>query len=143
MSKLDTRSTRLGSVLQYENYPEYGHCRQDVIVNETVAKAYVIGTVLGLVTATGKYKILEASAADGSQNFAGIYIGAPIGDNKQTIAATTDTLVTILYKGAAGVGRANLVFGDSVNTPTLLAAVYAQMDAKGIQTIAQPAQFGV
>lgn len=143
MSKLDTRTTRLGAVLQYEDHPEYGHCRKDVVVNEAAVKSYVIGTVLGLVTSTGKYKILEATAADGSQNFAGIYIGEPHGLNKQTVAATTDTPVTILYRGPAGAGVANLVFGASVNTPTLLAAVYAQMDAVGIQTIAQPAQFGV
>lgn len=143
MSKLDTRSTRLGAVLQYEDHPEYGHCRKDVVVNEAAAKPYVIGTVLGLVTATGKYKILEATASDGSQNFAGIYIGAPSGDNKTAVAATTDTTVTILFRGPAGVGKANLVFGASVDTSPELAAVYVQMEAVGIQVISQPAQFGV
>jgi hypothetical protein len=143
MPKLDTRSTRLGAVVQYEVFPEYGHCRKDVVVNEATAKSYVIGTVLGMVTATGKYKILEASASDGSQNFAGIYIGDPTGLNKNAIAATTDTTVTVLFRGDAGVGKANLVFGASVNSPTLLAAVYAQMEAVDIQMIAQPAQFGV
>lgn len=141
MAAIDTRSTRLGAVLQYEDHPEYGHCRDVVVANEAAIKTYVIGTVLGKVTATGKYKILEATAADGSQNFAGIYIGEPKGDNKQTIAATTDTDVVVLFRGPAGVGKANLVFGASVDTAPELAAVYTQMEAVGIKLIEQPNQF--
>lgn len=141
MAAIDTRSTRLGAVLQYEDHPEYGHCRDVVVANEAAIKTYVIGTVLGKVTATGKYKILEATAADGSQNFAGIYIGEPKGDNKQTIAATTDTDVVVLFRGPAGVGKPNLVFGASVDTAPELAAVYAQMEAVGIKLIEQPNQF--
>ena len=141
MAKLDERSTRLGAVLQYEDHPEYGHCRDVVVANEAAIKNYVIGTVLGKVTATGKYKILEASASDGTQNFADIYLGRPVGDNKQTVAATTDTNVVILFRGPAGVGKANLVFGASVDTAPELAAVYAQMEAVGIKVIDQPEQF--
>lgn len=141
MAAIDTRSTRLGAVLQYEDHPEYGHCRDVVVANEAAIKTYTIGTVLGKVTATGKYKILEATAVDGSQNFAGIYIGKPDGDNKQTIAATTDTNVTILFRGPAGVGVSYLVFGASVDTAPELAAVYAQMEAVGIKVISQPNQF--
>jgi hypothetical protein len=141
MAAIDTRSTRLGAVLQYEDHPEYGHCRDVVVANEAAIKTYTIGTVLGKVTATGKYKILEATAVDGSQNFAGIYIGKPDGDNKQTIAATTDTNVTILFRGPAGVGKSYLVFGASVDTAPELAAVYVQMEAVGIKVIDQPNQF--
>lgn len=141
MAAIDTRSTRLGAVLQYEDHPEYGHCRDVVVANEAAIKSYVIGTVLGKVTATGKYKILEATAVDGSQNFAGIYIGKPDGDNKQSIAATTDTDVVVLFRGPAGVGVSYLVFGASVDTAPELAAVYAQMEAVGIKVIQQPNQF--
>lgn len=141
MAAIDTRSTRLGAVLQYEDHPEYGHCRDVVVANEAAIKTYVIGTVLGKVTATGKYKILEATAVDGSQNFAGIYIGKPDGDNKQTIAATTDTDVVVLFRGPAGVGVSYLVFGASVDTAPELAAIYAQMEAVGIKVIQQPNQF--
>lgn len=141
MAAIETRSTRLGAVLQYEDHPEYGHCRDVVVANEAAIKTYVIGTVLGKVTANGKYRILEATAVDGSQNFAGIYIGKPDGDNKQTIAATTDTNVTVLFRGPAGVGKSYLVFGASVDTAPELAAVYAQMEAVGIKVIDQPNQF--
>lgn len=136
MSKLQSRTTRLGAVLQYEDRPEYGRSRDVVVANEAAQKTYVIGTVLGKVTATGKYKILEATAADGSQNFAGIYIGSPAGDNSQTIAATTDTNVVVIERDA-GIGKANLVFGASVDTQGEKDAIYAQMEAAGIQLFDQ------
>lgn len=145
MSQIDTRKTRFSAVVQYEERPEYGHCRDVVVANEAAQKTYVIGTVLGKVTATGKYKILEASAADGSQNFAGIYIGnagldSGAGLNDQVVAATTDTKVVILFRGAAGVGKDYLVFGASVDTQGERDAIYASMEAVGIKVLDQPNQ---
>lgn len=139
MSLIDTRKPRLGSVIQSEEGGEYGYSRKTVVANEAAQKTYVAGTVLGKVTADGKYKILEASAADGSQNFAGIYVGsaALTADDFQTIAATTDTNVVILYRDAI-VGKAGLVFGASVDTQGERNAIYAQMDAVGIKVLDQP-----
>lgn len=45
------------SVVKYELEPALAITREAVTVNEAAAKTYQIGTVLGLVTATGKYKI--------------------------------------------------------------------------------------
>lgn len=139
MSLIDTRKPRLGNVIQSEEGGEYGYSRKTVVANEAAQKTYVAGTVLGKVTAGGKYKILEASAADGSQNFAGIYVGsaALTADDFQTIAATTDTNVVILYRDAI-VGKAGLVFGASVDTQGERDAIYAQMDAVGIKVLDQP-----
>ena len=140
MSLIDTRKPRLGNVIQSEEDGEYGYCRKTVVANEAAIKNYVAGTVLGKVTAGGKYKILEASAADGSQNFAGIYVGsaALTADDFQTIAATTDTNVVILFRGPAVVGKAGLVFGASVDTQPERDAIYAQMEAAGIKVLDQP-----
>jgi hypothetical protein len=136
MSKILSSKPRLGAVLQFETRPEYGYSRSTVTVNEAAPLDYVVGTVLGKVTATGKYKRLEATAADGSQNFAGIYIGSPAGEDYQTVAATTDTPVVIIFRDA-GVGKATLVFGASVDTQGEKDAVYAQMVAAGIQLFDQ------
>ena len=141
MAKLDTRTTRLGAVLQFEERPEYGYCRKVVTVNEETAKNYVVGTVLGKVTADGKYKVLEATAVDGSKDFGGIYTGSPDGHDVQAIPASTDVEVVILYRGPAGVGDGYLVFGESVDTAGEKEAVYAQMDAVGIAVLNQPNQF--
>lgn len=137
MAKIDTRKPRLGNVLQSEDKGEYGYCRKTVVANEASQLDYVAGTVLGKVTATGKYKRLEATAADGSQNFAGIYVGSAAGADFQTVAAATDTSVVILFRDCI-VGKAGLVFGASVDTQGERDAVYAQMEAAGFKVVDQP-----
>lgn len=131
MAQLDTRSTRLGAVLQYEDHPEYGYCRKVVTVTEATETEYVIGTVIGD----------DLDVYQDTDGFVGIYIGSPAGDNKQTIAAATPTDVVVLYRGPAGVGKANLVFGATVNDAPKLAAALALIEAAGIQLIEQPEQF--
>lgn len=131
MALLDTRSTRLGAVLQHEYKPEYGYCRKIVTVTEATEVEYVIGTVIG-----DDLDIYQDTDA-----FVGIYIGSPTGDNKQTIAAATATDVVVLYRGPAAVGNANLVFGSTVNDSTKLAAAIALIEAEGIDVLDQPEQF--
>lgn len=131
MAQLDTRSTRLGAVLQHEYKPEYGYCRKIVTVTEATEVEYVIGTVIG-----DDLDIYQDTDA-----FVGIYIGSPTGDNKQTIAAATATDVVVLYRGPAAVGDANLVFGATVNDATKLAAAIALIEAEGIDVLSQPNQF--
>jgi len=139
MSLIDTRKPRLGNVIQSEEGGEYGYCRKTVVANEAAQKSYVAGTVLGKVTATGKYKILEATAADGSETFAGIYVGGAGLESPdfQTVAATTDTSVVIVFRDCI-VGKAGLVFGASVDTQPERDAIYAQMTAAGFKVMDQP-----
>lgn len=131
MAQLDTRSTRLGAVLQYEDHPEYGYCRKVITVTEAAEVVYEIGRVIGDDLDT--YQDTDA--------FVGIYIGSPEGDNKQTIAAATPTDVVVLFRGPAGVGKANLVFGATVNDAGKLATAHGLIEAAGIQLIEQPEQF--
>lgn len=131
MAQLDTRSTRLGAVLQFEERPEYGYCRKVVTVTEATEVVYEIGRVIGDDLDT--YQDTDA--------FVGIYIGSPEGENKQTIAAATATDVVVLYRGPAGVGSANLVFGSTVNDAPKLAAAIALIEAAGIDVLDQPNQF--
>ena len=131
MAQLDTRSTRLGAVLQHEYKPEYGYCRKIVTVTEAAPVEYVIGTVIGD----------DLDVYQDTDGFVGIYIGSPTGDNKQTIAAATPTDVVVLYRGPAAVGDANLVFGATVNDAPKLAAAIALIEAAGIDVVSQPEQF--
>jgi hypothetical protein len=137
MPVLETRKPRLGNVLQNEEKGEYGYCRKTVVANEATGIEYVAGTVLGKVTAGGKYKRLEATAADGSQNFAGIYAGSAAGADFQTLVAATDASVVVLFRDCV-VGKAGLVFGASVDTQPERDAVYAQMEAAGFKVVDQP-----
>jgi hypothetical protein len=131
MAQLDTRSTRLGAVLQHEYKPEYGYCRKIVTVTEASQVVYEIGRVIGD----------DLDTYQDTDGFVGIYIGSPEGENKQTIAAATATDVVVLYRGPAAVGDANLVFGATVNDAPKLAAAIALIEAAGIDVLSQPNQF--
>jgi hypothetical protein len=123
---------RFSSVIKHEYEPATAFCRDVVTVND-VAQTMKVGTVLGKVTATGKYKKLEATAADGSQNAAAIFLGDTLGNSVDlAVAATTDTKVLVLTRGPAFVSKSALVFGASVDTQGELDAAYAQLTALGM-----------
>lgn len=94
------------------------------------------------VTGTLKYKTLDIEAADGSDKFAGIYIGGagPQAVNSQTVAAATDTQVVILYRGPAAVGKDLLTYAASVDTAAERAKIEAQINNAGIKVLDQPNQ---
>lgn len=121
-----TEAKRLSNVVKQELWSESGYTRAVVTVNEAAAKSYVPGTVLGKVTDGGKYQIAVQTATDGSQVADAIVIG------EQSIAATTDTKVLVLIKGPAIVSKAGLVLDATYNLEAEKAAVYAALEAKGI-----------
>lgn len=98
------------------------------------ATDYSAGEVLLInVTGTEKWKTVEATAVDGSEVAAGIYIGTVDGESKSvTIAATTDTKGVILARGPAIVSKGALVYGSSVNTTAELTALYGQLKSLNI-----------
>ena len=127
----------------------------NVVGNGTVAVAYsaaglaftladgatdfVVGDTFSIaVTGTVKYKRVEATATDGSQKAAAIYVGGVTPQtsyNKSTIAATTNTSVVAIVRGNALYKKQGLVFGASVDTQAELDAAYAQLEAKGILAV--------
>lgn len=125
---------RLGNIIQHEYGVEIGHCRETVTVNDAAGGAYVIGQVLGKVTATGKYTVLNPAATDGSENFAGIFIGqdGQLDPDHITVAAATDTPVVVLWRGPVGVGKKYLLWPAGI-TDTQKTAAYAQMEAVGFK----------
>jgi len=121
-----TEAKRLSNVVKQELWSESGYTRLVVTVNEAAAKSYVPGTVLGKVTADGKYKIAVQTATDGSQ------VADAIVMVEQTVAATTDTKVLCLVRGPAIVSKDGLVLDATYNLDAEKAAVYAALEAKGI-----------
>lgn len=88
------------------------------------ATEYVVGTVMGLITATGIYTPLNPAASDGSQNAAGInYSRRPA-----AAAATQRGAVTVRE---ATVNGNLLVYEITVSAPQK-AAAEAALAAKGI-----------
>lgn len=120
-----TEAKRLSNVVKQELWPETGYTRAVVTVNDAAA-TLVPGSVLGKVTATGKYKVAVQTAVDGSE------VADAIVMQEIAVPATTDTKVLVLIKGPAIVSKAGLVLDASYNTAGELAAVYAALEAKGI-----------
>lgn len=100
----------------------------EIVVNDAAA-TLAVGTLLGLVTATGKYKVCVQTAVDGSQ------IPAAIVSVAETIPATTDTAVLAMTRGPASVNKGGLILGASYDNDTKKNTAYAALEAKGIQVL--------
>jgi len=129
MSVIATDTYRLSNLVKKEQWAELGYCREVVTVNEAAAKTYAVGTLLGKVTADGKYKIAVQTAVDGSAVAAGIVL------EDKAIAATTDTKLVVLVKGPASISKTALVLDATYDLDAEKAVVYAALEAKGIQVL--------
>ncbi len=92
--KIATDTQRFSNLVKYELFPEFCHCR-DVLTYNGTAKDFAIGD---LVAVDGT---VPATAAD----IAGIVV------QNTTAAATTDTAVIVLARGASGVSQAGIKLG--------------------------------
>ena len=123
---LFTENFRFSHVVKAELWPEAGYTRAVVTYNGTAGELK-IGTVLGKVTANGKYKIAVQTAVDGSQTADAIVL------QDLTAALNTDTKILVLIKGPAIVSKAGLILDASYDLDAEKAVVYASLEAKGIQ----------
>jgi len=121
-----TESNRLSAVVMQELWPESGYTRTLVTVNDTAA-TLAIGTVLGKVTSGGKYKVAVETAVDGSKVADAIVI------QETAVPGSTDTKVLVLIKGPAVIKKSGLILDASYNDDTKKNAIYAALEAKGIQ----------
>ncbi|MBK9793875.1 MAG: head decoration protein [Sphingobacteriales bacterium] len=104
-----------------------------ITVNEAAQKSYVVGTVLGKVTATGKYKIAVETAVDGSKAPVAIVVADAFGTSAPvTIAATTDTKVLALARGKVVVSLGALALDSTYNDATKKQAAYDSLKSVGI-----------
>lgn len=124
-----TENFRFSHLVKFELFPEKAYCRTLVTANEAAAKTYAVGTVLGKVTASGKYKICVQNAADGSQTPAALVL------DDYTVAAATDTKVLTLTRGPSGISKAALVLDATFDNQTKRDAAYASIEALGIQVL--------
>lgn len=126
MAVIATDSTRFSAVVKYELEPQLGICRESVVLNDT-AQTMKVGTVLGKVTATGKYRLALSASADGSQTPVAILIADVMGSSTDIVLANaTDTKALVLARGPAIVADSALVLGTGITAAaakTALAAV--------------------
>ena len=126
MATIATDVLRKSNLVKQETFPEQGYNYDAVTVNEAAIKTYAVCTVLGKVTANGKYKICVQTAVDGSQTAAAVVVA------DYSIAATTDTKVLAMVRGPAIVSKDALVLDASHDLQAEKDAIYASLTALGI-----------
>lgn len=125
MPVIATSSPRFSHVVKFEEYPDKGVCRDAVVFNDT-AQTLVPGSVLGKVTATGKYRLALAASNDGSQNPVAIYLADGLGlSHALTVAAATDTPIVAMTRGYAILSAGGLALGTGITTAAVKAAFAA------------------
>ena len=117
---------RLSALVKHEYEPSLGFCRNVVTVNEAAASDYVIGTVLGKITASGKYVVAKETATDGSKVPAAVVL-----ENK-SIAAATDTKVLAAVRGQMILSKAEVVLDATYDNAAKKATAIAALEALGI-----------
>ena len=134
MAVIATDSNRLSNLVKTYGYPNNPELHNDMLtVNEAAQTTYKVGTVLGKITASGKYVVSKQAAADGSQNPVAVFIGDSQGLAQDTvIAATTDTQVLAITRGAITLSLGQLLLDSSFSTAPQKAAAYASLKAAGI-----------
>ena len=126
MPIIATDTQRFSNVVKHEYEPSLAYCRGMVTVNEAANTTYEVGTVLGKITASGKYIVAKETATDGSKVPAAIVL------EDKTVAATTDTKVLAMVRGAAIVSKAGIKLDATYDNATKKAAAYAALEAVGI-----------
>ncbi|MNY25424.1 hypothetical protein D3C86_1592080 [compost metagenome] len=125
MTVIATDTQRLSNVVKRELWPEAGYCRLQVTAGETAD--YKVGTVLGKITATGKFIKAVQTAVDGSAVAAAVVM-----EDKSVVDGTG---VLALVRGPAAISRDALVLDASYNLDAEKDAVYAAFEALGIMTL--------
>jgi hypothetical protein len=119
-----TMAPTLGDLLKYELNGNY--CREVVTLKS--GTNYALGSVLGQITASGKYRLspnAEVTGDEGAETAVAVLIEA-------VDATDGDKPGLIVARGPAIVSKAALVLDDSVDDETKTAAKHAQLSAAGI-----------
>lgn len=114
-----TQTTRQSAVLKYEE--ELGYSRKDITV--VSGQNLAAGTVLGKITASGKYTAFTTGASDGSQTAAGVLLEA--------VNASAADKAGVMIARMAIVAKGNLVWSGTPNDAQKAAAL-ASLEAVGI-----------
>jgi hypothetical protein len=116
-----TQPPTMGDVLKYEVNPNY--------TRETVpllaGTAYPVGSVLGRITASGKYKLATSGGADGAQSAAAVLLYA-------VDATLADAVGIVVVRGPAIVSRAALAYDASVDDAAKITTKISQLAALGV-----------
>ena len=116
-----TEPPSMGDVLKYEVNPNYTR----EVVTLLIGMPYPVGSVLGKITASGKYTLSPATGADGSQVASAVLLYA-------VDATLADAVGIVVAHGPSIVSRAGLAYEATVNDVAKITAKIALLAAVGI-----------
>jgi hypothetical protein len=117
---MTTMTSTLSAFIKLEE--EQGYSRKNITV--VSGQNLAIGTVLGKITASGKYAAYDNDAADGTQTAAGILTAA-------VNASAADAAGVAIVRHAIA-AKEQLIFGAAVTTQGEKDAAYLELEAIGI-----------
>ncbi len=119
-----TMAPTLGDLLKYELNSNYN--RETVTLK--AGTNYALGSVLGKITASGKYRLSPAASVtgdEGAETALAVLIEA-------VDATAGDKTGLVVARGPVILSKAALVFDASVNDATKKAAKHSQLSAAGL-----------
>jgi len=125
MTPFATDGLRYSNVVKLEHWPEVSFTREAGVYNGT-AGTLLIGTVLGKVTANGKYKVCLQAAVDGSQTPAAVLLEDTV------VALNTDKAMRTMVRGPAILNKNEMTLDASFTAGALRDGAFAALEAKGI-----------
>ena len=116
-----TEPPSMGDVLKYEVNPNYTR----EVVTLLQGMPYPVGSVLGQITASGKYKLATSGGTDGAQTASAVLLYA-------VDATLADTTGIVIARGPAIVSRAALAYDATVDDAAKITTKIGQLAAVGI-----------
>ncbi|WP_050526182.1 head decoration protein [Pseudorhodobacter aquimaris] len=111
----------MGDVLKYEANPNY--TRETITL--LAGMPYPVGSVLGRITASGKYKLATSGGSDGAQTASAVLLYA-------VDATLADANGIVVARGPAIVSRAALAYDATVDDGAKIITKIGQLAAAGI-----------
>ena len=111
----------MGDVLKYEVNPNY--TRETITL--LAGMPYPVGSVLGRITASGKYKLATSGGSDGAQTASAVLLYA-------VDATLADATGIVVARGPAIVSRAALIYDATVDDGAKIITKIGQLAAAGI-----------
>jgi hypothetical protein len=116
-----TQPPSMGDALKYELNPNY--TRETITLLE--GTSYPVGSVLGRITASGKYTLASHGGSDGAETAAAVLLYL-------VDARLSDAIGVVLVRGPAILSRAALIYDGSVDDSTKISAKIAELESLNI-----------
>ena len=116
-----TEPPSMGDVLKYEVNPNYTR----EVITLLQGMPYPVCSVLGQITANGKYKLATATGSDGAQAASAVLLYA-------VDATLADATGIVIVRGPSIVSRAGLAYDATVDDGAKITTKIGQLAAVGI-----------